>query len=70
MSQRLVDLVLCHCGKTGSRSCFWELCGGCLNVENQVYNDWAPGLKMGEAGSWPQFPSLQNGSVMVPFSES
>ena len=35
-----------------------------------MYNDWAPGLGMGEAGSWPQFPSLQNRAVTVLFSES
>ena len=70
MSQRLADLVLCCLGKTGSRCCFWELGGGCLDVESQVCNDWAPRLGAGEAGNLPQFPHLQNGAVKVQFSES
>lgn len=69
MPQRLADLVLCHWEEDG----FSELLlragqggeGWCLHVREQ--GSW---VREGKAGSWPQFPHLQNGIIMVEFSES
>lgn len=38
-----------------------ELCGGCSNVESQVYDNPGPWAWDGEAGSWPQFPFCKMG---------